>query len=221
MSESFPGKAPAQPQPEIRDALFGDRPFEYLADHSASGEPWASFKDAKDALDRGDRKVCIRVLKEIVNRKNLESRHYVQAWHFLKQLGVSPSPEVAKNLYGVVVEVGMERGLDIIAAYSDLHARYFNFSGAAIIWERPDAGLDALIQELLHSGQAVVNRIGPWTEPRPAAPPKGQVRINMLTPSGLHFGQAPFSTVASDLLAGPVVTAAVALMKELIRKVKK
>jgi hypothetical protein len=44
------------------------------------------------------------------------------------------------------------------------------------------------------------------------------VRINFLTPSGLHFGQAPYQQLASDGLGGPVLAAAVRLMQALIGK---
>ena len=93
--------------------------------------------------------------------QNLEPRHYLQAWHFLRQLGVNPPDEKAKIVYGVVVEVGMEKGTDIVAAYADYTARYYNFSGAGVIWEG-DHSLDAEIEALIKAGQAVVKYIGPW-----------------------------------------------------------
>jgi hypothetical protein len=206
---------------EIRDTLFGDETFEAIASHSGSGEPWQSFTAAKTALDRGDNEVCISILSDIVNRNTLESRHYVQGWHFLRQLGIMPAKEKEKELYGMVVEVGFKNGLDLIAAYPDFHARYYNYSGAAVIWERPDASLDESMQNLLNAGRVVVAKIGPWNKPRPPAPPQGQARINMLTPSGLHFGQAPLQALSSDSLAGPIMAAGFELMQELIKKTKK
>ena len=115
----------------------------------------------------------------------------------------------------------MERGLDIVAAYRDLHARYFNFSGAAVIWERPDSTLDTATESLLKAAEIVANQIGPWRESRPGPPQTEQVRINMLTPSGLHLGQGPFQVLASDALGGPVISGAMVLMKELICRTKR
>src|SRR5579859_2661267 len=129
-------------------------------------------------------------------------------------------PRRCKDLYGVVVEVGMDRGLDLLAVYSDRTARYYNFGGASIVWERADVSLDGLIEQLLNAAQVVVGNIGPWTQPRPAPVPKGHIRINMITPSGLHFGQAPFQLLASDPVGGPVVTAATILMKAMIKHTK-
>jgi hypothetical protein len=67
----------------------------------------------------------------------------------------------------------------------------------------------------------VVGNIGPWEEARPPAPPKGQARISMLTPSGLHFGQAPFDALAKDQLGGQVIATAMTLMHSLIEKAEK
>jgi hypothetical protein len=192
-------------------------PFEAWASNVSRGKPWASFAAAKSALDGGNRQACIQTLTEIVNLQNLEPRHYLQAWHFLRELGVPPPPEKAKELYGVVVEVALNGGLDLVAGYVDFSARYFNYSGAGVVWEVRDATVDKAIQNLLNAGRAVVAKIGPWEKPRPPAPPEGEARINMLVPSGLHFGQGPLRMLAADPLGGPVIASALALMQELIR----
>ncbi|HEX8891356.1 MAG TPA: hypothetical protein VF779_19565, partial [Pyrinomonadaceae bacterium] len=132
-------------QPAIRDTLFGDMPLSAWpgATSTSTDEPWASFIKARDQLDGGDKALAKETLRHILAIPDLESRHYLQAWHFLRELGEQPSAAAAKQLYGVVVEVSMDEGLDIVAAYADHTARYFNYSGAAIIWERPDTSLDA------------------------------------------------------------------------------
>jgi hypothetical protein len=88
-------------------------------------------------------------------------------------LGVPPVQDIAKNVFGVVVEVGMKNGPDLVAGYADHHARYYNYSGVAVIWERPDGSLDAPIDELLRVGSAVAQIIGPWQETRHPAPSEG------------------------------------------------
>jgi hypothetical protein len=215
----FKKKAPSV-SVQMRETLFGDMP---LADWGAHpGEPWAAFAEAKRYLDTQQTAKGIETLHAITTRVGLESRHYLQAWHFLRQLGVNPPDAQVKELYGVVVEVALDKGLDIVAAYADLSARYYNFSGkGSIIWEHPDRSLDAEIEALLNEGRTVVNQIGPWEQARPPAPTRGQVRLNMLTPSGLHFGQGPFETLAADPRGGPLITAATQLMQALIAKVQK
>ena len=205
-------------QPAIRDILFGDLPFSQWPNQASTivdGEPWLSFISARDQLDTGNQESGKQTLRRILEMPDLESRHYLQAWHFLRELGESPADGDAKRLYGVVVEVALDEGLDIVAAYADHTARYLNYSGAAIVWERPDESLDQAIDSLLAAGRMVVAQIGPWEGSRPAAPPTGQVRISMLVPSGLHFGQAPFDTLSGDPLGGPVIVAAMQLMQNL------
>ena len=209
-------------QPAIRDVLFGDLPFSEWPGRSATSvdaEPWLSFVQARDQLNSGDKENSKQTLQQILKMPDLESRHYLQAWHFLRELGESPSDGEAKRLYGVVVEVALdEEGLDIVAAYADHTARYFNYSGAAVVWERADESMDPAIDSLLEAGRVVAEKIGPWEEPRPPAPPNGQVRISMLAPSGLHFGQGPFDALSRDPLGGPVIAAAMQLMQSLIAK---
>lgn len=208
-------------QPAIRDILFGDMPFSEWLSKSSTGaddEPWRSFSLARNQLAEGDGEGAKQTLRRILATRNLESRHYLQAWSFLRGLGEQPSAQEAKRLYGVVVEVALENGLDVVAAYADHTARYFNYSGAAIIWERPDDSLDQTVDALLDAGRAVAERIGPWKEARPPAPPAGQARISLLVASGLHFGQGAFEALANDPIGGPVIALATQLMQELISK---
>lgn len=205
--------------PDIREVLFGDLPFSQWPNEASKGlhgEPWLSFVQARDQLNSGDNESSKQTLRQILEMPDLESRHYLQAWHFLRGLGELPSKGEAQQLYGVVVEVTLDEGLDIVAAYADHTARYFNYSGAAIVWERPNENLNSVIDSLLDAGKVVAAQIGPWEGERPAAPPQGQVRISMLAPSGLHFGQGPFDDLSGDPLGGPVIVAAMQLMQSLI-----
>ena len=202
----------------IRDTLFGDMPLSAWTGNHSKDQPWVSFQEAEKHLESGNPQMAAQLLRQIIEMSNLESRHYLQAWHFLRSLDVNPPEETAKQIYGVVVEVTMPQGVDIVAAYADRTARYFNFGGAAIIWEHPDDSLDEDIQQLLDAGQAIIHNIGPWENERPGVPAQGQARVNMLTPSGLHFGQAPLNALANDAMGGPIIKAALDLMQALISK---
>ena len=87
-----------------------------------------------------------------------------------------------------------------------------------MIWESPDDTILKEIEGLLNSGKNIIYRIGPWEGIRPGEPPKGQARVNILTPSGLHFGQAPFEALANAEMGGPIISAAIQLMQVLIKK---
>jgi hypothetical protein len=204
----------------MRDTLFGDTtpwPPATVTAASLAAEPWRSFVRANELQEAGNREGAIEVLLRIAETPSLESRIQLQAWHLLRGLGVKPSAEIAKNVLGVVIEVGMPKGLDLLAAYADHHARYWNFSGAGIVWEHPNSSFDDLIDRVLAAGAAIAKRIGPWEEPRRPAPAKGVARLNMLTPSGLHFGEGPLEHLVKDPMASPLLTAGTQLMQALIK----
>ncbi len=209
-----------QPQPEMRDLLFGDTPVGRWPSEARTPEPepWLSFIKAREAMAAGKRHEAIGLYHGILGTTGVESRQHLQAWHFLRGLGIQPDAAIAKQLLGVVVEVGIAKGLDIVAAYADRTARYFNFSGAAVIWDAPDDSVREEIEDLLQAGEVVVRAIGPWEGQRPSAPPAGQARISMLTPTGLHFGQAPLEALSADPMGGPVIAAATRLMQALMAK---
>ena len=210
-----PLAAPVAAPPSVRDTLFADGPLESwpVGDH-ADREPWATFVTARRYVAAGDIGSAVFGWQRVVGMPGLEARHYVQAWTFLRQYGVPPAPAEAKRLLGVVVEVDRgPAGLDLLAAYPERTARFYAGTGGGIAWERPDPTLDAPIGALLDAAKAVLDRIGPWTQPRLPPPPPDHIRLNFLAPSGLHFGQAPFAVFDQDALAGPVVRAATGLLQ--------
>jgi hypothetical protein len=204
---------------EIRNTLFGDVPLKDVVrahPKMTLAEPWAAFQRARDLRDAGDVEGAKRELRPVVKTPDLETRIFLQAWHSLRELGEKPPQNGATEVLGVVVEVGMPKGLDIVAAYRDHRARYFNYSGAGVLWERRDDSLDGLIEELLQAGSVVAKAIPPWTQARPPEPKKGNVRINLLTPSGIHLGQGPTEALNQDAMGGPILSAAYGLMKRLV-----
>lgn len=203
------------PNSALRETLFGDLPLStWAADKTA--EPWTTLSSAAGYFERGDRDSAVRTLQELLGRTGLESRHYLEAWNALRQAGVAPPANEAKHVYGVVVDVPVTSGFDTLAAYEDRSARYVNFSGAAVVWEAPDSRMDDYTQRLLSAGQELATMIGPWQDKRPPLAPH-QARISLLTPSGLHFGQAPFRALAGDAMAAPIIAAATGLMQALIQ----
>lgn len=204
---------------EIRNTLFGDVPLaEVVRVHPKVqlAEPWLLFQRARDFRDAGDVEGAKNAIRPILTMPDLETRVFLQAWHTMQELGEEPPAPKAKEVLGVVVEVGMPKGLDIVAAYRDHRARYFNYSGAGVLWERRDSSLDTLIDELLQAGTLVAQAIGPWKQPRPPEPKTGIVRINLLTPSGIHLGQGPVEALNQDAMGGPILSAAFGLMKRLV-----
>jgi hypothetical protein len=210
-------KTKQSPNNEIRETLFGDLSIEKWTDKNATEEPWKSFELAKELIVKKQNEQAVELLTKITQMENLESRHYVQAYHFLKQLGMNNDKPT--ELFGVVIEVGMKKNeYDLLAAYSDFSARYYNYTGAGIVWENPNNSLENEIKTVLELGKEVMNNIGPWEEDRPNPVKKGMVRLNLLTSKGLHFGEAPMDVMGSDPTGGGLLNASAILMQKLMEK---
>jgi hypothetical protein len=202
----------------LRELLFGDAPIDQWPSNHTDQSPFGDFVRARQLLQSGDTAAASRVWRDILAAPGLESRHYLQAWTFLRSHAQPPPASIVKQVLGVVVEVGMPNGLDLLAAYQDYSARYLNFSGAGVVWERPDSSLDSSIESVLRHAATIARHIGPWTEPRPGPPRPDHVRLNILTPSGLHFGEGPLKVISSDPVSAPLFQAATILMQNLIAK---
>lgn len=200
----------------LRDLLFGDVPLEQWHGNHSTLPPWTLFTQAQQQIAAGQNTEAVATLRQVVAMPDLESRQYLQAWNSLRQLGVTPSPDQAKQVLGVVVDVGMPGGLDTLAAYADHSARFFHFSGQTVIWEHPSELLDGVIDRLLQRASTIVTQIGPWDKARPAPPRQGRMRLSFLTPSGLHFGEGDVSVLSSDPLATEAINTATELMQRLM-----
>lgn len=220
MFGSLFGKKKDAAPTSIRETLFGDMSIDQWPSNGVASDdlPWGPFVSAREHLAAGRQADAIASWRRVLDHRGLEPRCYLQAWHFLRQHGQLPSLEVGKQLLGVVVEVTMPEGLDLLAAYPDHPARYYNYSGAGVVWEHPDTSLDSAIDQLLDASRQVVAQIGPWEQARPAPPPVDSVRLCFLTPSGLHFGQGPTAALSRDPLGGRVLHLASDLMRALITK---
>ena len=207
-------------QLSLRDSWFGEMSLDRWPpdDIPESTEPWQSFVTARNQLKADDTAAATATYKTILTMPNLESRHYLQAWYFLRGIGVQPEEAEAKILYGVIVEIPFGANRAILAAYADHTARYFTQLGDLIIWDTPQPDISALIDDLLEASGSVVRQIGPW-EGSPPPPGRGELRLNFLTPSGLHFGAGNMA-LAEDPLAKPVIQAAEKIMETLHLKVK-
>ena len=68
-------------------------------------------------------------------------------------------------MLGVIVEVPLKQGLDVLAAFADGRVRYLNQSGKVAILEEGGAPkVEALAKELITVSQPVVDQIGLWDQ---------------------------------------------------------
>ncbi len=186
----------------IYDLLFCDEP-EYFRPGKGeqAAHPLAVLFAKEPSAD---------ALLELLNDESLESRVRILAGRILVTKG-SQVPQ--KLLLGVVIEVGLEGGLDVLAAYLDGTARYINHSEKIVIWDTNTEQSGELINRLFAESRKVVEQIGPWKEDRLPPPAVGMVRLSFLASDGLYFGQGPFEALARDAMGGPVINAATQLMQ--------
>jgi hypothetical protein len=155
-------------------------------------------------------------LQALISDPQTESRVKILAYKKLVLRGQKP---VKKELLAVIVEIGLEKGTDVLASYRDGTARYINQSGKIIAWDVRDSRSDFLTSELFYESENIVKEIGPWDQQERLAPPgKGLARITFLVSDGLYFGQAPMNDLFHDSLSGPTLNAAILLMEHLAEK---
>ena len=215
-------QTPADVKNEIRNMLLGDVPIPEWGKDATDGIPWSLFAEAREhVVKKQNHPAAIKVYQKITETPGLESRHYLQAWHFLRKLKVNAPPEMDPKVYGVLVDVHIKNGTEFVAAYADHSARYFNYTGGGIIWEAPDSSLNDKVDTLLQACEVVTKQLPPLTleQGRPI-PPKNvaTVQINILTPGGIRHGIGTFETLAKVETAAPIVALATDLMKNLVDK---
>jgi hypothetical protein len=161
------------------------------------------FKDGSSVAD----------LQKIAVDTANDPRHRVLACNRLISLGHTP---VNKELLGVIVEVALDEGLDVLASFCNGTARYINHTERLLVWEtQDDEKANQLKDDLFNSSRAIVAAIGPWDKPRRPSPAKGNLRISFLVSDGLYFGEGPMNVLFNDTMAAPALTAATQLMQYL------
>jgi hypothetical protein len=186
----------------IYQLLFCDSAEMY---RPATGKPYGAPYDELFAAEPSP-----AALLGIISDNETDVRLKILACNELRALGYEVGN---KDLFGVIVEIGLDEGLDVLASFSNGTARYINHSGKVLIWETTeDVKANELKDELFVYSRKVVQQIGPWDQRRKPHPRKGNVRISFLVADGLYFGEGPIDALFRDPLAGPVLNAATALM---------
>ncbi len=154
-------------------------------------------------------------LQKIIDDSTADPRVKVLAYNRLRKNGLKPDK---KELLAVIVEVGLDDGLDVLAAFNNGTARYINQTGKMLIWETTDSTSSQLTEDLFSKSTAIVNKIGPWDKPRRPAPTKGNARITFLVSDGLYFGEGSMNVLFNDKMARPALNSATMLLKYLTEK---
>ncbi|MCC9608828.1 hypothetical protein LOC68_08310 [Blastopirellula sp. JC732] len=215
---------PPSPYEQLRGSILASETLEKAASYDKGEDdpasPWFHFAAAQRVAST-DKAEAEQHLRHILTMPQVESRTYLQAWHYLRALGVTPDEETRRRAIGMVVEVGLEMGVDSVAAYQDHSARYFNQAGSVIIWDTETPEMNELIDIFLDVAQQVGDNTQPWDEAHPDPPSQGMMLINILTPAGIHIGMGPMNAMQNDPMGKAVTQTALALMQSLIQATEK
>jgi hypothetical protein len=151
-----------------------------------------------------------KYLEQLLTARDVESRIQLLACHQLMHSGNKPDQQ---ELLGVIVEVALDEGLDVLAAYLDGTARYINHTGRLLIWEAHNEQSMELTEQLFRESRKVIAQIGPWDQPRKPPPITGNVRLSFLVTDGLYFGEGPINVLFTDARAADTLAAATEFMK--------
>lgn len=206
---NFFSKKPTQPYRNeslnrLYNLLFCDDIALYKTENHSTDYPWDILLAATPAPSQ---------LAAVADDKTLEARQRLLAYRLLSAEGLPPAGR--QELLAVVVEVGLPGGLDVLAAFSEGGARYFNQAEKLLVWESRTEHSTQLIDQLFEESLRVVNQIGKWDQKRRPAPQNGVARMSFLVSDGLYFGEGPFELMQADPMGGPVIAAATQLMSYL------
>jgi hypothetical protein len=145
----------------------------------------------------------IKDLRKLIMNDDTESRVKLLAY---KKLQLAGELIEEKELLGVIVEVGMDEGLDVLASFRDGTARYINHSERMLIWETTDQTSSEITTQLFRESANIVQRIGPWD------------KLTFLVSDGIYFGEGEINSFFNEPLAAPALQSATALMQYLTSK---
>jgi hypothetical protein len=155
-------------------------------------------------------------LQKVIDDSTSDPRVKVLAYNKLIASGQKPDK---KEIFAVIVEVGLDEGLDVLASFKNGTARYINHTGKILIWETTtDETANELTRTLFSNSQNIVDQIGPWGKARRPHPTKGNARITFLVSDGLTFGEGPIDVLFNDPMGGPALASATQLMQYLTEK---
>ena len=178
-----------QSQNLIYNLLFCDNPA--VLRSSFKGEisgPWKTLFSSEASANE---------LEAIAGDEKLETRLRILAFNALKKHPVKNKRE----MMGLILEVGLEEGLETLAIYRDYRIRYINCSEKMLLWETRDPEIDSKIVAIFDLAAAVMPEINMINEPRTASPTREKYRLSILADDGPHYYQGRMTTTYSKNLS--------------------
>lgn len=182
----------------IRQMLFANQTLKEQAKQAQLDGTESSFKrisDASKLADGGKTNEAIAKLQSVLQMQPLETRVELWTWTGLRELGKKPEQKAANEVLGVVIEIPIKDGYDTLSAYADGSARYLNYSGRAIFWDKPDALIKTLCRDFIESSISASSSAKPRNS---NALPKSVAQVTLLTRSGNYVIIAPPQSIMNS-----------------------
>jgi len=200
------------------ELLFADQSLdELLASRNRDELPedlWKRLAEVAGCLRRNELGQAVELLLAIAANPTTATRVLLWSWTTLRGLGVQPKSAEADEIKGTVIEVPMDKGADVLAAYADGTARYVNHSGKVVIWDLPDAQIGSLIRTVLvESRNLVTGEATALNQQRG----DNAVRVTVLTLSGNRFAEVAMGSLRTSPI-NRVLTVGAELMGSLIKR---
>jgi hypothetical protein len=190
-----------------RALLWEGRYEEAAATAAGAGEPWSSFLVAAARIRAGTG--ARRTLLALAEDPATESRVRLWAWTALRKLGERPSALHEGEILGVVLEVPVDDGVDVLAAYADGRVRFLGSADQLVVRE---AETTPAIEDMIGEGRVLLAT--------PAAPRRldpvaeGHVRLTGLSAAGVHQVEVPWSEVEGDAPYAALFVASARVLEE-------
>jgi hypothetical protein len=197
---------------DLHDLLYGDQDLDRFLGLAAPDGPFVELcARAKQHRDAGDLDEARQRLREAVLLPGLESRALMVGWTALRALGVAAPDD--DPLFGVVLDVPLADGLDTLAAYSDLSARYFNLGQPAIFYERDGSPLEGELRHVILQARFALGGMPVSSRERPLG--AGETRIVGLFASGTRVVDLAIDDVQGSRV-GPLFISATQFLESLV-----
>lgn len=194
----------AVPDPALYERLFCDRPALYRPASAAESAPWQAL-----LFDAAADPAALRALAEDARA---DSRVRALAWGRLRDLR---QPVPPGELLGVVFEVEVSGGLDVLAAYADGRLRYLNHGGRVAVFETTPPALQPAWQALMAAARGASATARPWQRDPGARPAAGQVRLSFVRSDGLAMLLGPFDALQRQPSSGPLLLAGAQMVQQI------
>ncbi len=172
------------------------------------GDNWKSMLSSRPKL---------KSVRMTAQQPELPARLRILAFNYLLKKGELP---VKKELLGVILEAGVDDGLETLAAYTDYSVAYIDSRGGIKTWATLETGIRERLVNYFASAATLAEQLRPSDKPRFPPPFAGMARITLLLSDGRYFGQGPGNNLTRDVISGPLIRQADHWLANLLAKEK-